>query len=106
MNYRLGLHILKRKKIGHLITLNINFKGYKSFCYCDDYATEDDVKIVKELPGGGSNIVLLMKYTLSSIYSLNYLFITDKRNPEQKNECNERIEKNKNKKVQQTRMVA
>jgi len=85
------------KKIDHLITLNISYKGDKSFCYyCDDYATEDDVKIIKELPGGGSNIVLLMKYTLSSLYSLNYLFTTDKRTQEQKDEYNARINKNKN----------
>ena len=85
------------KKIDHLITLNISYKGDKSFCYyCDDYATEDDVKIIKELPGGGSNIVLIMKYTLSSLYSLNYLFTTDKRTQEQKDEYNAKINKNKN----------
>ena len=84
------------KNINHLITLNINYKGDKSFCYyCDDYATEDDVKIVKELPGNGSNIVLIMKYNISSIYSLNYLFTTDKRTQEEKDKYQDRINEKK-----------
>ena len=84
------------KNIDHLITLNINYKGDKSFCYyCDDYASEDDVKIIKELPGYGSNIVLIMKYTLSSIYSLNYLFTTDRRSQEDKDKYKAKINENK-----------
>ena len=79
-------------KNNHLITLNISYKGDKSFCYyCDDYATEDDVKIIKELPTKGFNVVLIMKYTLSSIYSLNYLFITDKRTQEEKDKYQAKI---------------
>ena len=85
-------------KFDSLINFNINYKGDKGFCYyCDDYATEDDIKIVKELPAGGSNIVLIMKYTLSSIFSLNYLFTTDKRTPEDKEKYKNRINENKQK---------
>ena len=89
------------KKIDHLIKLTVNYKGDKGFCfYCDDLATEDEYKIEKELPGNGNNIVLIMKYTLSSIFSLNYIFITDKRTKEEKeiyqNKINEKSkEKNK-----------
>ena len=79
-------------KNDHLITFNISYKGEKSFCYyCDDYASEEDVKIIKELPVSGSNIVLIMKYTLSSIYSLNYLFTTDKRTKEEKDKYQDKI---------------
>ena len=75
----------KELKNDHLITLNISNKGDKSFCYyCDDYATEDDIKIIKDLPVKGSNIVLIMKYTLSNIYSLNYLFTTEKEHKKKK----------------------
>ena len=73
------------KNIDHLIRININYKGEKGFCfYCDDIANEDDINIEKELPGKGNNIILIMKYTLSSIFNLNYLFMTDKRTKEEK----------------------
>ena len=84
------------KSIDHLIKLTINYKGDKGFCfYCDDIATEDDSKIEKELPGNGNNIVLIMKYTLSSIFSLNYIFITDKRTKEEKEIYQKKISENK-----------
>ena len=80
-----------------LITFNISYKGDKSFCYyCDDYATEDDIKIVKELPKNGYNIVLMMKYSLSSIFSMNYLFTTDKRSQEEKEKYKNIVNANKN----------
>ena len=84
-----------------LVTLNITYKGDKSFCYyCDDIATEEDIKLEKELPKNGNQIVLLMKYNLSSIFSLNYLFKTDKRTQEQKDEYNKK--KNKNNEIVNT----
>ena len=83
------------KNVDNLIKLNINYKGDKGFCfYCDDIATEDDTKIEKELPGNGNNIVLIMKYTLSSIFSLNYIFITDKRAKEEKEIYQNKIKAN------------
>ena len=70
----------------NLIKLNVNYKGEKEFCfYCDDIADENDTKIEKELPKNGNNIVLIMKYTLSSTFNLNYIFINDKRTEEEKN---------------------
>ena len=85
------------KNPDNLVTLNITYKGDKSFCYyCDDIATEEDIKLEKELPKDGSQIVLLMKYNLSSIFSLNYLFKTDKRTQEQKDEYNKKKKRNQN----------
>ena len=79
----------------NLIKLNINYKGEKEFCfYCDDIADENDTKIEKELPKNGNNIVLIMKYTLSSTFNLNYIFINDKRTEAEKN-----LYKNKKNKV-------
>ena len=70
----------------NLIKLNVNYKGEKEFCfYCDDIADENDTKIEKELPKNGNNIVLIMKYTLSSTFNLNYIFINDKRTEAEKN---------------------
>ena len=85
------------KNPDNLVTLNITYKGDKSFCYyCDDIATEEDIKLEKELPKNGNQIILLMKYNLSSIFSLNYLFKTDKRTQEQKDEYNKKKNKNNN----------
>ena len=85
------------KNPDNLVILNITYKGDKSFCYyCDDIATEEDIKLEKELPKDGNQIVLLMKYNLSSIFSLNYLFKTDKRTQEQKDEYNKKKKRNQN----------
>ena len=85
------------KNSDNLIKLNVNYRGEKGFCfYCDDIANENDIKIEKELPKNGNNIVLLMKYTLSSIFSLNYIFITDKRTKEEKEIYQNKIKFNKN----------
>ena len=85
------------KKIDNIIKLTINYKGDKGFCfYCDDLANEDEYKIEKELPGNGNNIVLIMKYTLSSIFSLNYIFITDKRTKEEKEIYQNKIKQKNN----------
>ena len=85
------------KNIDHLIKLSVSYRGNKEFCfYCDDIANEDDSVIEKELPRNGNNIVLIMKYTLSSIFSLNYLFITDKRTKEEKDVYQNKIKNNNN----------
>ena len=91
------------KNADNLIKLTVNYKGEKGFCfYCDDIANEDDFKIEKELPKNGNNIVLLMKYTLSSIFSLNYIFVTDKRTKEEKEEYKNKINTNSNNKSNNT----
>ena len=85
------------KNIDHIIKLSVSYRGDKGFCfYCDDLANENDVKIEKELPGNGNNIVLVMKYTLSSIFSLNYIFMTDKRTKEEKDKYQNQIKTNNN----------
>ena len=45
-------------------------QGERSFCiYCDDYATEDDTSVVKPLPPNSITCVIILKYSLSSIFS-------------------------------------
>ena len=93
------------KNVDNLIKLNINYRGDKGFCfYCDDIADEDDTKIEKELPGNGNNIVLIMKYTLSSIFSLNYIFITDKRSQEEKEIYQNKIKANNSSKASENNL--
>ena len=86
-------------KTDQIIRINVNYSGEKSFCfYCDDYANEDDIKIEKELPAGGNNIVIIMKYTVSSVFVLNYLFFSDKRTQNEKAQYKERVNSKKKKK--------
>ena len=48
----------------------VSGQGGKSFCiYCDDYATEDDTKVVKPLPPNSITCVIILKYSLSSIFT-------------------------------------
>ena len=48
-------------------------RGEKSFCiYCDSDATEDDLKVSKELPPNTSRSVIILKYTQSSLFSISY----------------------------------
>ena len=48
-------------------------RGTKSFCiYCDSDATEDDLKVSKDLPPGTARSVVILKYTNSSLFSISY----------------------------------
>jgi len=48
-------------------------RGTKSYCiYCDSDASEDDLKVSKDLPPNTSRSVIIMKYTNSSLFSINY----------------------------------
>ena len=48
-------------------------RGEKSFCiYCDSDATEDDLKVSKDLPPNTSRSVIILKYTQSSLFSISY----------------------------------
>ena len=48
-------------------------KGSKSFCiYCDSDASEDDLKVSKNLPPGTARSIAILKYTNSSLFSINY----------------------------------
>ena len=48
-------------------------RGTKSFCiYCDSDASEDDLKVSKQLSPKTSRSVIIMKYTQSSLFSISY----------------------------------
>ena len=41
--------------------------------YCDDVANKDDECIIKDLPAKKNNIFLVMKYYMTSLFTINYL---------------------------------
>ena len=56
----------------YAVTLGIEFKGEKSFCfYCDDVATESDIKVVKNLNAKQTISVIIMYHHLSSLFNFN-----------------------------------
>ena len=55
------------------VKLEVKPKGSKSFClYNDSIATENDTQVIKEVKSGGIKIISIMKYTVSSMFSLSY----------------------------------
>ena len=60
------------------ISIDLKSKGEKSCCfYCDDVANEDDECIIKDLPAKNSAIFLVMKYSMTSLFTINYLITSD-----------------------------
>ena len=60
------------------ISIDLKNKGNKSCCfYCDDVANEDDECIIKDLPAKQDNIFLVMKYSLTSLFTINYLITSN-----------------------------
>ena len=48
-------------------------RGTKSFCiYCDMDASEDALKVTKQIPPKTARAVMIMKYTNSSLFSISY----------------------------------
>ena len=59
------------------IKLEMKPKGEKSFCiYNDSIATENDVQVIKEIKSGSVKVVSIMKYSLSSMFSLSYAVLS------------------------------
>ena len=55
------------------VNAEVKARGTKSFCiYCDSDATEDALKVTKDLPPKTSRAILIMKYTNSSLFSISY----------------------------------
>ncbi len=55
------------------VNAEVKARGTKSFCiYCDSDATEDALKVTKDLPPNTSRAILIMKYTNSSLFSISY----------------------------------
>ena len=60
------------------VSMNIKCKGEKSCCfYYDDIANEDDQYVIKDLPAKQKCVFLVMKYTLESLFTINYLIISN-----------------------------
>ena len=71
--------------IDNKISIDIKCKGEKSCCfYYDDIANEEDECIIKDLPVKSNNIFLIMKYALESLFTINYLIISNEEKIEDK----------------------
>ena len=76
------------------VKLDVKSKGKKSFCfYCDDVGSENDTAVIKPLSIGQTVSFCIMKYTLSSLFSLNYT-VTKNSNSNNNNKNNDNIENN------------
>ena len=64
--------------INNKISIDIKNRGEKSCCfYYDDIAIEDDECIIKDLPSKNNCIFLVMKYSLTSLFTINYLITSN-----------------------------
>ena len=85
------------------IKLEVKGKGSKSFCiYNDNTATENDISVIKEIKPASAITLSVMKYSLSSMFSLLYTVLSsdDQRTNEDTNpvfdEEGEQIDENGN----------
>ena len=85
------------------IKLEVKAKGSKTFCiYNDSIATENDSSVIKEVKSGSAVTLSIMKYSVSSMFSLCYTVLSsdDKRTTENTNpvfdEEGEQIDENGN----------
>ena len=60
------------------VSIDLKFRGEKSCCfYCDDIANEDDECIIKDLPAKTDTTILVMKYSITSLFTINYLITSN-----------------------------
>ena len=60
------------------MSIDLKFRGDKSCCfYNDDLANEDDECIIKDLPSKKYTTILVMKYSLTSLFTINYLITSN-----------------------------
>ena len=60
------------------VSIDLKFRGDKSCCfYYDDFANEDDECIIKDLPSKKYITILVMKYSLTSLFTINYLITSN-----------------------------
>ena len=90
-------------KTSYKVRLEVKGKGSKSFCiYNDSTATENDSSVIKEVKSGSACTFSVLKYTLSSMFSLCYTVLSsdDQRTNENTNpvfdEEGEQIDENGN----------
>ena len=63
--------------INYKVKLELEAKGSKSFCfYNDNIATENDSTVIKEIKSGSTATFSIMKYSLSSMFSLRYTVLS------------------------------
>ena len=56
----------------YAITVGIEYKGIKSCCfYCDDVASESDIKVVKNISAKQTIAVIIMYHSLNSLFNFN-----------------------------------
>ena len=70
------------------LQLEVKPKGSKSFCiYNDSNATENDTQVIKEIKSGSAKTISIMKYNISSMFSLSYSILSadDERTTENSN---------------------
>jgi hypothetical protein len=61
------------------VTIEVKYKGDKRFCfYCDDDATENYIDVLKIIKAKETKVIIIMRYSLSSAFSLNGSFIDAK----------------------------
>ena len=59
-------------------TTELIFKGEKSFCvYCNDNASENETKVIKQLAPKSMAFVIMLKYSNSSIFSCSSIWIDE-----------------------------
>ena len=62
--------------LNYKVRLEVNGKGDKSYCiYNDSIATENDSSVIKEVKSGSACTFSVLKYTLSSMFSLCYTIL-------------------------------
>ena len=72
-------------------------RGTKSFCiYCDSEASEDDIKVTKQIPPNSARAIAIMKYTNSSLFSISYSVQASSPSAANKNNSNNTYNNNQN----------
>ena len=62
----------------HKVKLEVKPKGEKSFCiYNDNVASENDLSVIKEVKPGSVTTLSIMKYSISSLFSLSYSILDE-----------------------------
>ena len=68
------------------VKLEVEAKGSKSFCiYNDSIGTENDSLVIKEIKSGSAATFSIMKYSLSSMFTLRYTILSSEDKKESEN---------------------
>ena len=79
------------------VNVDTKARGTKSFCiYCDSEASEDDIKVTKQIPPNSARAIAIMKYTNSSLFSISYSVQASSPSAANKNNSNNTYNNNQN----------